>query len=68
MIMTEQAKITALGNRAYFLVTDEDLVTDAEGVRFPFEQEISAAAAPRPTSRSATAPARKSVLEQPRGR
>jgi hypothetical protein len=43
MIMIEQAKITALDHRAYFLVTDEDLVTDAEGNRFPFEQEISSA-------------------------
>jgi hypothetical protein len=43
MIMIEQAKITALDHRAYFLVTDEDLVTDAEDNRVPFEQEISSA-------------------------
>src|SRR5215212_1291581 len=43
MIMTEQAKITALDNKAYFLVTDEVFVTDAEGNGFPFEQDISSA-------------------------
>jgi hypothetical protein len=70
MIMTEQAKITALDNRAYFLVTDEDLVTDAEGNRFPVEQEISSTVLPRCLDQqavSATAPTRKSVLGRPRG-
>ena len=41
--MTEQAKITTLDKRAYFLVTDEALFTDTEGNGFPFEQEISSA-------------------------
>ena len=38
MIMPEQAKLTALDNRPYFLVTDEVLVTDAEGNGFPFDR------------------------------
>ena len=42
MIMIEQAKITALDNRAYFLVTNEDLVTDAEGNRFPLNRRLVA--------------------------
>ena len=41
MIMPEQANLTALDNRAYFLVTDEVLVTDAKANGFPFEQGIS---------------------------
>ena len=43
MTMPEQAKLTALDNRSYFLVTDEVLVTDAKGNGFLFKQGISSA-------------------------